>query len=226
MFSNSYIDWKGSILETSLMKYCRRKEVRSRFPLYFLIFQRSSEEIILISCLRKIFLNYLVWCVMPSLFLDFLINYIVHFLVWWLLRLVSCLLSHLLICTIICKVREAWQKKYCLSRKNILVFTNFQGRHYMYFMSLVQDILRCLADVTCIHRSGFARPTNYSLVDKSAAVWGAQSGIWWGPLRTVMDTPPLTISSSLCRKLVNTSSAPAAIGPYNQATTSHHCTVG
>ena len=30
-----------------------------------------------------------------------------------------------------------------------------------------------------------------------------------------MDPP--TISNSLCRKIVNTSSAPSAIGPYNQA---------
>merc|ERR1711992_498249 len=32
-----------------------------------------------------------------------------------------------------------------------------------------------------------------------------------------MDLPSLTISNSVCRKLVNSTSAPAAIGPYNQA---------
>merc|ERR1712156_1170088 len=32
-----------------------------------------------------------------------------------------------------------------------------------------------------------------------------------------MDLPSLTISNSVCRKLVNSTSAPDAIGPYNQA---------
>ena len=31
-----------------------------------------------------------------------------------------------------------------------------------------------------------------------------------------MDLPSLTISNSVCRKLVNSTSAPDAIGPYNQ----------
>ena len=34
-----------------------------------------------------------------------------------------------------------------------------------------------------------------------------------------MDLPSLTISNSVCRKLVNSTSAPDAIGPYNQANT-------
>ena len=31
-----------------------------------------------------------------------------------------------------------------------------------------------------------------------------------------MDIPPPTLGKDICRKIVNTVSAPAAIGPYNQ----------
>merc|ERR1712098_97441 len=33
----------------------------------------------------------------------------------------------------------------------------------------------------------------------------------------IMDIPPPTLGKDICRKIVNTVSAPAAIGPYNQA---------
>merc|ERR1711970_655782 len=35
--------------------------------------------------------------------------------------------------------------------------------------------------------------------------------------KPVVSMEPPTISSSMCRKIINTSSAPSAIGPYNQA---------